>query len=38
MNAFCFHGMVIAPKIIRLKEQEHSAAALIADKTFLPLV
>jgi hypothetical protein len=33
-----FHGMVIAPKIIRLKEQENSAAALITDKTFLPLV
>lgn len=38
MNAFCFHGMVIAPKIIRLKEQENSATALITDKTFLPFV
>lgn len=38
MNAFCLHGMVIAPKIIRLKEQENSATALITDKTFLPLV
>lgn len=38
MNAFCLHGMVIAPKVIRLKEQEYSATALITDKTFLPLV
>ena len=38
MNAFVFHGTVIAPKIVRLKEEENSAAALIADKAFLPLV
>jgi hypothetical protein len=30
--------MVIAPKIICLKEQENTATALIADKGFLPLI
>ena len=38
MNPFCLHSVVVAPEIVSLQEQEHSAAALVTNKTLLPLV
>lgn len=38
VDAFLLHGVVIAPEVIGLQEQENPSATLVADKAFLPLV
>lgn len=38
VDAFVFHGVVVAPEVVGLQEQKYPPAALVADKSFLSLV
>ena len=38
VDAFCLHGVIVAPEVVSLQEQENPTAALVADKSFLSLV
>ena len=38
VDALRFHGVIVAPEVVTLQEQEYPAAALVANEAFLSLV
>lgn len=38
VDALFLHGVVVAPEVVGLQEQEYPPAALVPDKTLLPLI